>query len=122
MVRNLDFDDQLHTIALSEELWAKLICYATTVLQGITSRTHEMPEEMRPGVDIPFPPVEQQRQAAAVLQAWTSYYSLSSKLSAGVNCELSVQDEVMHSLVTPLNIFFPVYFLYDGTRIAISLI
>lgn len=102
-IKNLDADLQLKTIARSSQLWDKLIEYTRIVSEGISSRTHTLPEKMKPSTDLPFPPVEEQEQAARISQAWHHYNSLLAQDGIAVTCELAIQDEISHSLCTPLN-------------------
>ena len=107
-VQKLPVADQLHTIARSADLWEKLKNYARVVKHCVETRTHDMPEEMRPDVDRPFPTPEQQEEALACGKDWFSFHARRSKKGAGVTCELAIQDEIVFNLSSPFECAFQV--------------
>ena len=102
-IESLPEELRLHNIGLSNNLWSHLKSYTMAVWQCTKDRTHNMPEVMRPLIDLPFPPIEQQQNVARRAQRWFNFYTDEEKYPVAVSCELEVQDEIKFSLTTPIN-------------------
>ena len=102
-IEKLPEEYRLHNIALSNNLWSHLKAYTMAVWQCTKDRTHNMPEIMKPLVNLPFPTIEQQQNVARRAKRWFDFYTGEDKYPVAVSCELEIQDEIKFSLTTPLN-------------------
>ena len=103
-VRKLPDDEKLKYIARSDQLWNKLKDYATQVWSDVLTRTCGLPEDLKPDIVHPFPPVEEQKYSASLFHAGRHLLSLHARRSVGVTCEFSIQDEVtfiLNHIVAP---------------------
>ena len=112
--------DKLKTNAQSDQLWGNLVDYATTVWNGVETKTCELSEPLIPSTILPFPCAEDQIDASSRLNSWYSSHSRSLSRRVWMYRKISIQHQIQSILTSSVEVALQVrphfchfYFVYS---------